>query len=60
MTKLLKKFSFREQKNYMVYKTDFQMMYHNVQTLLRHFNDVVKDKLILNSDFICLVETWSL
>ena len=44
----------------MINKTDFQILYHNVQSLHGHFNDVVQDKLILNSDFICLVETWCL
>ncbi|XP_050339187.1 uncharacterized protein LOC126765663 [Bactrocera neohumeralis] len=36
-----------------------QILYHNAQSLHAHINDIKGDCLMLSSDILCFVETWS-
>lgn len=37
-----------------------QLMFHNVQSLRLHQNQIIADQCYLNSDFILLAETWTI
>lgn len=39
-------------------ENDIKIYLHNIQSLGKHFNDLLKDTRCKNADIICLTETW--
>ncbi|XP_071948934.1 uncharacterized protein [Antedon mediterranea] len=52
----MKSFPYEYNDNYS--KSTCSIILHNVQGLKQHFADLQCNRLFLNSDFICLTETW--